>query len=136
MERSFYLPRYDDGRMHNAPSHINKLSHSRQMVLALLLVAFAWLQLAGMAHKYAHASTSTAVQASQSLEGLFVEHSPQNKSDCQLLDLQSGGLALSKALPVLALPVFSVQAAWLQVAPDFTFAQQHYNARAPPKPSI
>jgi hypothetical protein len=118
--------------MHNAPFLASRFSHSRQLVLALLLVALAWLQLVGMAHKYAHASSQTI----SSLEGLFPEHSQQNGHDCQLLDLQSGGLALSQALPILALPVLTLQAVWLQADPVFIFIKQPYNARAPPTSSI
>lgn len=126
--------------MRNATSHINKLSHSRQLVLALVLVAFAWLQFAGMAHKYAHVSVTTnqatEVVGGHSLDKLFPDHSQQNKSDCQLFDLQCSGMALSQALPVLALPVFALQAAQEAAALFFTSLQLVYQARAPPKTLI
>ena len=140
MERLFYLPRYDGGRMHHASRLANRFSHSRQLVLALVLVAFAWLQFAGMAHKYAHASVTTnqatEVVGGHSLGKLFPDHSQQNKSDCQLFDLQCSGAALSQAMPVLALAVLSLQTLWHKVATFSTSTRLVYQARAPPKPLI
>ncbi len=99
----------------------------------LVLVGFLWLQFAGVVHKHSH---TDLYQTDSQLEQILPEHSPQNKSDCQLLDLQCTGLALSQALPVLVLPVFALQTAWLEVAAFFTSPSLVYQARAPPKPSI
>ncbi len=101
--------------------------------LWLVLVGFLWLQFAGVVHKHSH---TDLYQTDSQLEQILPEHSPQNKSDCQLLDLQCTGLALSQALPVLALPVFALQTAWLEVAAFFTSPSLVYQARAPPKPLI
>ena len=117
----------------------NRLIRSSQHLLALLFVAFVWLQFAGTLHKYVHAPAVThhaAVEGSQSFDVLFPEHSQQGGSDCQLLDLQSSGLALSQAFPLLALPTFSLQTACDETVLFFTSPQLVYQARAPPKTSI
>lgn len=96
--------------------------------LWLVLVGFLWLQFAGVVHKLSHTGTH--------LEQLLPEHSQQNKSDCQLLDLHCGGLALSQALPVLPLPAVALQ---ITQVPDFVFSVQphhSYQARAPPQTLI
>lgn len=123
--------------MLNAPSLANRLSHSRQLLLALLLVAFAWLQLAGVVHKYVHTELQTGLQqANLQFEQLLPEHSQQNKSDCQLLDLQCSGFALSQVLPVLVLPLLALQTIRYEAITFFTSPRLVYQARAPPSSSI
>jgi hypothetical protein len=106
------------------------------MVLALLLVAFAWLQFAGMAHKYAHASATSnhavAVVGDHSLDKLFSGHSQRDRTDCQLFDLQCSGSALSQVMPVLAFPVFSLQTTWHKTIDFVAHTRVVYLARAPP----
>ena len=105
--------------------------------LWLVLVGFLWLQFAGVVHKLSHTGTHLDIHLKTTkLEQLFPEHSQQNKSDCQLLDLQCGGLALSQALPVLPLPAAALQIT--QVA-YFVFSvplNHSYQARAPPQTLI
>lgn len=130
--------------MHNAPSPANRLSRRSQTIWVLLLVAFAWLQFAGMAHKYAHqyanqqlaAHQAAQVLGSETLQKIFPHHSQQDKSDCQLFDLQCSGVALSQPMPVLDVPVFVPQALWHKAAPFSTSAWLIYQARAPPNPLI
>jgi hypothetical protein len=138
--------------MRSKHSRVNQFSqsygHSRQMLLALLLVAFAWLQFAGLAHKYAHPQIATGHAASMVGEtpddksflghslGHSSGHSQQNKSDCQLFDLQCSDSALSQAMPALALPVFSVQTLWHKAATFSNSTWLVYQARAPPQTSI
>ena len=101
--------------------------------LVLLLVALMWMQFAGMLHKLAHAHHGAgAAASSQSLETFFPNHSQQSKQDCQLLDLQCGGVALSQVTPLLALPVFALQATWYKTTPIEARTRLHYLARAPP----
>ena len=103
------------------------------MLLALVLVAFAWLQFAGVVHKHVH--THLQLVASQ-IDQILLDHSQQDKSDCQLFDLHSSGSALSQALPVLTLPVFSLQTLWHQATLFSSSTRLVYQARAPPKTSI
>jgi hypothetical protein len=101
--------------------------------LWLVLVGFLWLQFAGVVHKLSHTGTHLDIHLKTTkLEQLFPEHSQQNKSDCQLLDLQCGGLALSQALPVLALPVFVLQTTWHKTIDFVARTRVVYLARAPP----
>jgi hypothetical protein len=101
--------------------------------LWLVLVGFLWLQFAGVVHKLSHTGTHLDVNLKTTkLEQLFPEHSQQNKSDCQLLDLQCGGLALSQALPVLPLPVFALQTTWHKTIDFVAPNRVVYLARAPP----
>jgi len=113
----------------------NRLIRSSQCLLALLLVAFVWLQFAGTLHKYVHAPVVThhaAVAGSPSFDVLFPEHSQQDGSDCQLLDLQCSGAALSQAMPALALPVFALQTVWYKTIDFVAHTRVVYLARAPP----
>jgi hypothetical protein len=121
--------------MHANHSLTNRLIRGSQHLLALLFVAFVWLQFAGTLHKYVHAPVvmhQAAVEGSQSLDALFPEHTKQSGSDCQLLDLQCFGVALSQAMPTLALPVFALQTAWHKTAVFDTRTRVVYLARAPP----
>lgn len=113
----------------------NRLLRSSQGLLALLLALFVWLQFAGTLHKYAHAPSIThhvAVEGSQSFEALFPEHSQQGGADCQLLDLQCSGMALSQAMPTLALPVFAQQTTRHKTIDFVARTRVVYLARAPP----
>jgi hypothetical protein len=105
--------------------------------LWLVLVGFLWLQFAGVVHKLSHTGTHLDVNLKTTkLEQLFPEHSQQNKSDCQLLDLQCGGMALSQPLPVLPLPIAVLQ---ITQVPYFVFSvppNYPYQARAPPQTLI
>ncbi len=109
--------------------------------LWLVLAGFLWLQFAGVVHKHLHtdvplASSLLELKSESRLEQLLPEHSKSNKSDCQLLDLQCAGLALSQALPALVLPVFALQTAWHEVIFFFNSTGLDYQARAPPTASI
>lgn len=103
MKRGFYTSRYHPHpmRIHHCSS--NEFSRTRQLVLALLLVAFGWLQFAGIAHKYAHQQAPSHQAAhvldSGTLQKIFPHHSEQNKTDCQVLDAHCFGLALFKTIP-------------------------------------
>lgn len=130
----------------HAPRHFTafaKPSQGARRLLAFLLVALVWLQFAGLVHKYAHPdqlagshhATAQLGQQAQ-LEKLLPEHSQQNKSDCQLFDLQCSGFALSQALSTLALPQFALHTASLEVAAVLHQPSLVYQARAPPKTSI
>ena len=116
-------------------STANRLLRSSQCLLALLLALFVWLQFAGLLHKYVHAPVAlhhAAVEGSQSFDALFPEHSQQGGSDCQLLDLQCSGMALSQAMPVLALPVFALQTMQQMATAIAARTRLVYLARAPP----
>ena len=114
-------------------SHITHQPAAKRLWLWLVLVGFLWLQFAGVVHKHSH---TDLYQKGSQLEQILPEHSQQNKSDCQLLDLQCTGLALSQTLPVLALPVFAFQTARLEVVVYFALPSLVYQARAPPSSSI
>lgn len=113
----------------------NRLIRSSQCLLALLLVAFMWLQFAGTLHKYVHAPAAlhhAAAAGSPSFDVLFPEHSKQSGSDCQLLDLQCSDAALLQAMPTLALPVFALQTMGHKTAAFTARTRVAYLARAPP----
>ncbi len=141
MKLRFYPPRYDERPMQTKQPYSNHAATAKRSRfgpwLWLVLVGFLWLQFAGVVHKHSHANAHTDAHLNGSvLEQLLPEHSQQNKSDCQLLDLQCGGLALSQALPVLALPMVGVQVAHSRI---FLFSVQtnlSYQARAPPQTLI
>ena len=101
--------------------------------LWLVLVGFLWLQFAGAVHKHSHTDLRSTGSA---LEQVLPEHSQQNKSDCQLLDLQCSGLALSFSAVVLATPPlqFAFEAERFQSFRQI--ASNSYQARAPPTSSI
>lgn len=108
-------------------------SRTTQRLLIVLLALFMWLQFAGVLHKLLHAHHSEgAASTRQAVEYLFPQHSKQNALDCQLLDLQCSGVALSQALPVLAVPVFLLEVAQNKVAFFNVRTRLAYLARAPP----
>ena len=108
-------------------------SRTTQRLLIVLLALFMWLQFAGTLHKLVHAHHSEgAASTSQAVEYLFPQHSKENALDCQLLDLQCSGVALSQAFPVLALPVFLLEAARYKTAVFNVRTRLAYLARAPP----
>jgi hypothetical protein len=104
----------------------------------LFVAGFLWLQLAGTLHKYVHTTTSRDAPAVTSQFAKIVpDHAPstqpqQNKSDCQLFDLQCSGLALGFAAPVVAsLDLYTAfeRLRFLSLAPQ---PSEDYQARAPP----
>jgi hypothetical protein len=101
--------------------------------LWLVLVGFLWLQFAGVVHKNMH--TDLQLVSSQ-LEQILPDHSQQNKSDCQLLDLQCFGLALSFTASTLALPDTQTVFDSAVFQSFFQSTPKNYQARAPPKTSI
>lgn len=118
------------------------LARSAKQLLALLLVAFVWLQFAGVVHKYVHsghtpsavALSADAAQATAPLTQVFLAHDGQSQDDktCQLLDLACADLSLVQTAAVLpTLP--AAELAFVFLSAQSVARQAHtYLARAPP----
>ena len=142
MRMSFYQSRYDAPPMQQRPTTSTMLTRSAKQLLVLLLVAFVWLQFAGVVHKYvhsghapsAHALSAHAEQAAAPLAQVFLAHDGQNQDDktCQLFDLACADLSLVQAVAVL--PTAPLVAHLFSFLPrGNAAAQTHaYLARAPP----
>lgn len=119
--------------MPRSPTPSTLPSRITQRLLIVLLALFMWLQFAGVLHKLVHTHHSEgAAGTSQAVEYLFPQHSKQNALDCQLLDLQCSGVALSQALSVLAVPVFLLEAAQHKASVFNVRTRLAYLARGPP----
>lgn len=115
------------------------LARSAKQLLALLLLAFVWLQFAGVVHKYVHSGhTPSAVAlsayAAAPLTQVFLAHDGQSQDDktCQLLDLACADLSLVQTAAVLpTLP--AAELAFVFLSAQSVARQAHtYLARAPP----
>jgi hypothetical protein len=126
--------------MRNPHSLSDRFSQSRQLLLAVLLVAFGWLQFAGMVHKIVHPQQQHAHQADQvdhehhghSFNAWFPEHSQHNEQECQLFDLQCSEPTVSQAIATLALRVIGLQSLQNADALFRTIWRLFPEARAPP----
>lgn len=118
------------------------LARSAKQLLTLLLVAFVWLQFAGVVHKYVHsghtpnaeALSAYAAQAAAPLAQVFLAHDGQSQDDktCQLLNLACADLSLVQTAVVLpTLPDAELAFVFLS-AQSVALQAQTYLARAPP----